>query len=116
MFAQHNEAAANLYAVKFIFSPKSFEIENRAAHTKVRCPPQPPLHCMHLHVAAGFASVNVYGYLCLRHNCCLALWRSQYRNARDRNLPATARWLQHPTQGNAAATSLTGHVAEPVFV
>lgn len=36
VFAQHNEAAANLYAVKFIFSPKAFEIENRAAHTKVR--------------------------------------------------------------------------------
>lgn len=39
VFAQHNEAAANLYAVKFIFSQNAFEIEKRAAHTKVRPSP-----------------------------------------------------------------------------
>lgn len=38
VFAQHNDDAAKHYAVKFIFSAKAFEIENLAAHTKVRLP------------------------------------------------------------------------------
>jgi len=42
VFAQHNESAAKLYAVKFIFSAKAFEIEKQAAHTKVRPHVPPP--------------------------------------------------------------------------
>eukprot|EP00892_Ulva_mutabilis_P002522 jgi/Ulvmu1/12270/UM087_0004.1 len=43
VFAQHSESAAKLYAVKFIFSSKSFDIEKQAAHTKELRDLMPPV-------------------------------------------------------------------------